>query len=74
MQDGEILALGASEPMTVDVRVVAATHQRIESLVESGRFRRDLYAWLRGHALHLPPPPLCASDRRAYVIIRIAPR
>ena len=55
LQNGEVLALGASKPVTVDVRVVAATHQRIESLVASGQFRRDLYARLRGHELHLPP-------------------
>jgi DNA-binding NtrC family response regulator len=49
------MALGTSKMATVDVRVVAATHQRMESLVESGRFRHDLYARLRGHELHLPP-------------------
>jgi DNA-binding NtrC family response regulator len=55
LQNGEVMALGASAVTTVDVRVVAATHQRLEDLVDSGRFRRDLYARLRGHELHLPP-------------------
>jgi DNA-binding NtrC family response regulator len=49
------MALGASKVATVDVRIVAATHQPMEKLIESGRFRRDLYARLRGHELHLPP-------------------
>jgi transcriptional regulator of acetoin/glycerol metabolism len=39
----------------VDVRVIAATHQPLAELVERGRFRRDLYARLRGHELCLPP-------------------
>jgi transcriptional regulator with PAS, ATPase and Fis domain len=55
LQDGEVMPLGAGKASTVDVRIVAATHQRLESLVASGEFRRDLYARLRGHELHLLP-------------------
>jgi DNA-binding NtrC family response regulator len=55
LQSGEVLPLGAGKPASVDVRVVAATHRPLEDMVESGQFRRDLYARLRGHELYLPP-------------------
>jgi len=55
LQEREVLPLGAGRPVAVDVRVVAATHQGLEQLVDAGRFRRDLYARLRGYELHLPP-------------------
>ena len=54
LQEGEMLPLGAGKPAVVDVRVVAATHQPLEKLVDSGRFRHDLYARLRGYELRLP--------------------
>jgi transcriptional regulator with AAA-type ATPase domain len=55
LQEREVQPLGAGKPVVVDVRVVAATHQPLEQLVDAGRFRRDLYARLRGYELHLPP-------------------
>jgi DNA-binding NtrC family response regulator len=54
LQQGEVLPLGASKSISVDVRVVAATHQPLEQLVADGRFRRDLFARLRGYELRLP--------------------
>jgi len=55
LQEREVLPLGTGKPIVVDVRVVAATNQPLEKLVDAGRFRRDLYARLRGYELHLPP-------------------
>jgi transcriptional regulator of acetoin/glycerol metabolism len=55
LQEGEVLPLGAGKPLVVDVRVVAATNRPIEELIADGRFRRDLYARLRGFELRLPP-------------------
>ncbi len=55
LQDGEVTALGAGKPSTVDVRVVAATNRTVEALVGAGTFRRDLYARLRGYEVRLPP-------------------
>jgi transcriptional regulator with PAS, ATPase and Fis domain len=55
LQDGEVLPLGAGKRILVDVRVISTTNQPVESLVEDGRFRRDLYARLRGYELLLPP-------------------
>ncbi len=43
LQEREVEQVGGVRPMKVDVRVIAATHQNLEKLVEEGRFREDLY-------------------------------
>lgn len=43
LQERCILPVGASKEVPLDVRVVAATHKRLEAEVEAGRFREDLY-------------------------------
>jgi len=55
LQEREVTPLGGDATVLVDVRVVAATHQPLEALVESGRFRRDLFARLRAYEVQLPP-------------------
>ncbi len=55
LQDGQFQRVGGNETLTVDVRVIAATNQNLEAMIEHGRFRRDLYYRLRGVTLHLPP-------------------
>lgn len=55
LQEGEVRPVGASEPIQVDVRVVAATHQDLEGRVASGTFRKDLYARLIGYIVEVPP-------------------
>jgi transcriptional regulator of acetoin/glycerol metabolism len=55
LQDGEVLSLGAARVHHVDIRVVSATQQKLESLVAEGRFRRDLKGRLEGHVVELPP-------------------
>src|SRR5262249_30266147 len=55
LQDGLVSPLGAGGPLEVDIRLVAATHQPLEQCLPSGRFRRDLYARLRGYEVRLPP-------------------
>ncbi len=47
--------VGASEPTTVDVRVLAATNKDIEKLIELGEFRRDLYYRLNVLPFYVPP-------------------
>jgi transcriptional regulator of acetoin/glycerol metabolism len=55
LQDGELRAVGASDSVRIDVRIVAATHQDLERRIADGRFRQDLYARLVGYVGSLPP-------------------
>jgi transcriptional regulator, propionate catabolism operon regulatory protein len=56
LQEREITRLGATTPIPVDVRIIAATHQPLPELIEARRFRQDLY--YRVSTLRLPLPPL----------------
>jgi two-component system nitrogen regulation response regulator GlnG len=55
LQDGQFQRVGGNETLTADVRIIAATNQDLEAMIESNRFRRDLYYRVRGVTLHLPP-------------------
>jgi transcriptional regulator of aromatic amino acid metabolism len=55
LQEGEVRPVGASDSIKIDVRIVAATHQDLESRIAAGRFRQDLYARLIGYVVTLPP-------------------
>ncbi|MCM2270124.1 MAG: sigma 54-interacting transcriptional regulator [Thermoanaerobaculia bacterium] len=55
LQEREIRRLGESLPRKVDVRIVAATNRDLETMVEQGRFRQDLYFRLRVATVVLPP-------------------
>ena len=55
LQEGRFERVGGNETIAVDVRVIAATNQNLESLIDSGRFRKDLYYRLRGITINLPP-------------------
>ena len=54
LEDGRITRLGATASRTLNVRVLAATHQDMESLVEQGRFRLDLYYRLNVIPIQIP--------------------
>jgi len=52
---GEITRIGASKPISVDVRIVAATNEHLPRLVDEGRFRADLLDRLSFEVITLPP-------------------
>ncbi|MCP5267884.1 MAG: sigma-54-dependent Fis family transcriptional regulator [Zoogloeaceae bacterium] len=55
LQEGEFRPLGGARPVSVDVRVLAATNRDLETEVREGRFREDLYYRLATVSLNVPP-------------------
>ncbi|TYP56673.1 sigma-54 interaction domain-containing protein [Thermosediminibacter litoriperuensis] len=55
LNEKEIIRVGESKPVPVDVRVIAATNINLEKAVEEGRFRKDLYYRLNVVPIHIPP-------------------
>jgi two-component system nitrogen regulation response regulator NtrX len=55
LQDNVITRIGGSKPISVDVRVIAATNKTLESEIASGKFREDLYYRLNVVPIHVPP-------------------
>jgi two-component system nitrogen regulation response regulator GlnG len=55
LADGEFYRVGGHTPVKVDVRIIAATHQNLEQLVQAGRFREDLFHRLNVIRVHIPP-------------------
>ena len=55
LQEGEVVPVGASSPVRVDVRVVAATHKDLPAAVRAGRFREDLLYRLDVLSIRMPP-------------------
>ena len=56
LANGEFYRVGGQQPVKVNVRIIAATHQNLEELVKLGRFREDLF--YRLNVIRLPLPPL----------------
>src|SRR5207249_6778037 len=54
LQDGEIDRLGATRPVKVDVRVIAATNADLPALIAEKRFREDLFYRLNVIRIHVP--------------------
>lgn len=67
LQDKTVFMVGAREPKTVDIRVIAATNRKLEDLVERDLFRRDLY--YRIHVIPIELPPL--RDRGSDLLLLI---
>lgn len=55
LQEKEVLRLGSTEPLKVDVRFIAATNRNIQDAIRSGSFRQDLFFRLNVVSIHIPP-------------------
>jgi len=55
LQERKFYRVGGCRPVTVDVRVIAATNRRLEAMISSGQFREDLYYRLNVISLAIPP-------------------
>ncbi|MEX1670105.1 nitric oxide reductase transcriptional regulator NorR [Zhongshania guokunii] len=55
LQSGEIQRIGNDQPLSVDVRIIAATNRNLKEEVSAGRFRADLYHRLSVYPIQVPP-------------------
>jgi transcriptional regulator of aroF, aroG, tyrA and aromatic amino acid transport len=55
LQEKEVVRVGGTKPVNVNVRIVAATHRDIAKMVKEGAFREDLFYRLMVIPIHLPP-------------------
>jgi two-component system response regulator PilR (NtrC family) len=62
IQEKRVRKVGATTEDPVDVRIICATHQNLAALVESGKFRQDLYYRLAVIELQMPPLRDCRED------------
>jgi two-component system response regulator PilR (NtrC family) len=62
IQEKKVRKLGATQEDAVDVRIISATHQNLAELVETGRFRQDLFYRLNVIELKMPPLRECRED------------
>ncbi len=69
LAEREVLPIGATRPVPVNIRVIAATHGDLESMVRQGRFRDDLYYRLNG--AHIVLPPLREREDLGWMIDRM---
>ena len=62
IQEKRVRKVGAATEEPVDVRIICATHQNLQSCVEAGKFRQDLYYRLAVIELRMPPLRECRED------------
>ncbi|MEC2161020.1 sigma-54 interaction domain-containing protein [Virgibacillus halodenitrificans] len=77
LQEGEVEAIGSVQTQKIDVRVVAATNQSLEKLIQEGRFREDLFYRINVIQLHIPSLKDRADDIRVlakYILTKVTNR
>ncbi len=55
LQEGEVRKIGSNRTVSVDTRIIAASHRDLATLVSQGTFREDLYARLARWVIRIPP-------------------
>jgi len=55
LQEGKIRPLGSPQPLSVDLRIIAATNRELDKAIQEGQFRRDLYHRLNVVKISVPP-------------------
>jgi DNA-binding NtrC family response regulator len=55
LQERELQRVGGTQTLQLDVRIIAATNQELENIIQQGQFREDLYYRLNVMRIHLPP-------------------
>jgi sigma-54 dependent transcriptional regulator, acetoin dehydrogenase operon transcriptional activator AcoR len=69
LSEREVMPVGATRAVPVNIRVIATTHAPLEALVRAGRFRDDLYYRLNG--AHIALPPLRRRSDLAVMLARL---
>ena len=55
LEEGQVQRVGRTQPISVDIKVIAATHQNLVQMIEQGKFREDLYYRINVAEICLPP-------------------
>lgn len=62
LQEQEIMRVGGTKPVKIDVRIIAATNRNLEEMVKNGTFREDLYYRLTVFPISIPPLRMRKKD------------
>ncbi len=62
LQNHKIERLGSKDPLSLDIRVITATHRNLDAMVSAGTFRKDLWFRLNVFPIHIPPLRQRKSD------------